>query len=38
MGCPAAQEETIEEGCSVHGIDVKKLLKELNKAIERKKR
>ena len=30
MGCPAAQQETIKEGAQVHGIDVKKLIKELN--------
>lgn len=31
LGCPAAQEETLEEACAVHGIDVEKLLEELNK-------
>ncbi len=31
LGCPASQAETIEEACQVHGIDVEKLLKELNK-------
>ena len=31
LGCPAAQEETLEEACSVHGIDVEALLEELNK-------
>ena len=30
LGCPASQEETIEEACAVHGIDVEELLKELN--------
>lgn len=28
--CPAAGMETLEEGAKAHGIDVKKLLKELN--------
>ena len=30
LGCPASQEETIEEACSVHGIDVEEILKLLN--------
>lgn len=31
LGCPASQEETLEEACEVHGIDVEELVKELNK-------
>ena len=31
IGCPASQEETIEEACLVHGIDVEEVLKEINK-------
>jgi len=31
LGCPAAQEETLEEACSVHGIDVEELITQLNK-------
>lgn len=31
LGCPASQEETIEEACMVHGIDVEELLEKLNK-------
>lgn len=31
LGCPAAQEETLEEACSVHGINIDDLLEELNK-------
>lgn len=31
LGCPASQEETLEEACEVHGIDVEDLVKELNK-------
>ena len=31
IGCPASQAETLEEACMVHGIDVKDLLKEINK-------
>ena len=30
LGCPASQEETIEEACQVHGIDVEDLLKKIN--------
>jgi len=29
-GCPMAQFETIENGAKAHGVDVDKLLKELN--------
>ena len=31
LGCPASQEETLEQACEVHGIDVEDLVKELNK-------
>lgn len=31
LGCPAAQQETLEEACAVHGIDVEELIVELNK-------
>lgn len=30
LGCPASQEETIEEACIVHGIDVDEIIKKLN--------
>jgi len=30
-GCPMAQMETLEQGCDAHGVDVNKVLKELNK-------
>lgn len=30
LGCPASQEETIEEACSIHGIDVEEILEQLN--------
>lgn len=33
VGCPSAQAETIEEASKVHGIDVEKLIKELNDAV-----
>lgn len=31
IGCPASQEETLEEACMIHGIDVNELVEELNK-------
>ena len=34
LGCPASQEETLEEACEVHGIDVNEVLEELNKSIK----
>ena len=30
LGCPAAQMESIEEACAVHGIDVDELMAKLN--------
>lgn len=30
LGCMAAQEETLEEACAVHGIDVEELVAKLN--------
>ena len=30
LGCPASQEETLEEACDVHGIDVEEVLEKLN--------
>ncbi len=30
LGCPASQEETIEEACMVHGIDVDEIIEQLN--------
>lgn len=31
LGCPSAQMESLEQAAMVHGIDLKKLLEELNK-------
>lgn len=31
LGCPASQEETLEEACAVHGIDVEEVVEQLNK-------
>ena len=30
LGCPAAQGESLEEACAVHGIDVEALVTKLN--------
>jgi hybrid cluster-associated redox disulfide protein len=38
VGCPLSRSETIEQGASVHGIDVKKLVDELNKKTKENKR
>ena len=35
IGCMAAQFETIEVGAKAHGIDVKKLVDDLNKAVKK---
>ena len=31
LGCPASREETLEEACMVHGVNVEDLVEELNK-------
>jgi len=31
IGCPSAQMESIEDACTVHGLDVNILIKALNK-------
>jgi len=33
VGCAAANFETLEDGAKAHGIDVKKLLKDLNDVV-----
>jgi hybrid cluster-associated redox disulfide protein len=30
-GCHFAMMETLEQGCAAHGLDIKKVLEELNK-------
>lgn len=37
FGCGIAQFETIEQGASAHGINLKKLMDSLNKTISKKK-
>lgn len=34
LGCAAARFENVGQGASAHGIDVEKLIVELNKAVE----
>jgi hybrid cluster-associated redox disulfide protein len=36
IGCMAAHFESIEQGATAHGIDVKSLIEDLNKAVEKK--
>ena len=33
VGCMGAQNESLEQGCTAHGLDVNELLKDLNKAV-----
>ncbi len=37
LGCAAAHFENIEQGAEAHGIDVKKLVEDLNKTAKKKK-
>ncbi len=30
LGCPSSSGESIEDACAIHGLDVEKLIKELN--------
>jgi hybrid cluster-associated redox disulfide protein len=36
LGCPASSGESIEDASAVHGIDVNKLMEDLNKYFENK--
>jgi hybrid cluster-associated redox disulfide protein len=36
LGCPSSSGESIEDACSIHGIDANKLVKELNDYLESK--
>ena len=33
LGCPAAQAETLEEACAVHGVDVDEVVEAINARI-----
>lgn len=37
IGCAAAHFENIAQGCEAHGIDVDKLVDDLNKVVKKKK-
>ncbi len=37
IGCAAAHFENLEQGCEAHGIDVAKIVKDLNAAVKAKK-
>ncbi|MFH1638345.1 MAG: DUF1858 domain-containing protein [Candidatus Woesearchaeota archaeon] len=37
VGCAIASMETVEQGAKAHGMDIKKLMGDLNKAVEKKK-
>ena len=37
VGCAAGRFESLEQGAGAHGIDIDKLVKDLNKAISKKK-
>lgn len=36
LGCPSSSGESLEEACMVHGIDVDKLVEDLNNYLEGK--
>ena len=36
LGCAASHFENLEQGCEAHGIDSKRLVADLNKAVEKK--
>ena len=36
LGCAIAHFENIEQGCQAHGIDAKKLVDDLNRAVKKK--
>jgi hydroxylamine reductase len=37
MGCPHAMQETLEQACQTHGLDVDKLLEKLNQSVKKRK-
>lgn len=37
LGCPSSSGESIEDACSIHGIDVDVLVNELNQYLDSKK-
>ena len=35
LGCPASRGETIEQACSVHGVDWEEMVKKLNDHLQK---
>lgn len=35
LGCPASRGETIEQACSVHGVDCAEMVKKLNDHLQK---
>ena len=38
LGCPSSSGESLEDACAIHGIDVDKLVDELNAYLESKQK
>ena len=38
LGCPSSSGESLEDACTIHGIDVDKLVDELNAYLESKQK
>ena len=36
IGCPAASQETIEQGCLAHGLNPDEIIKEINEKLKNK--
>ncbi len=36
LGCPSSSGESLEDACSIHGIDADELVKELNEYLDKK--
>jgi hybrid cluster-associated redox disulfide protein len=36
LGCPSSSGESLEDACAIHGVDVNKIVKELNDYLETK--
>lgn len=36
LGCPSSSGESLEDACAVHGVDVDKVVKDLNDYLESK--
>ena len=35
IGCPMSQMESLEQGCLAHGLDVDKIIKEINEKLKK---